>query len=69
MTLLRDIAKELLGMFLGDMKLGVAILALLAAVALFIRLAEMDPLIGGGLLFVGCLAILAIITTIEARQR
>ena len=69
MTLLRDIAKELLGMFLGDAKLSGAILALVVAVAILIRVVRIDPFIGGALLLSGCLTVLVIVTRIEARRR
>lgn len=69
MTLLRDIAKELFGMFLADLKLSGAILALIALVATLIRLRGTDPYFAGGLLTIGCLAIVSIVTLIESRHR
>lgn len=54
-------------MVLGDMKLRLAILEPIAAVA-SLRRAAAGPLIGGGLLLVGSRAIVARITAIDARQ-
>jgi Flp pilus assembly protein TadB len=69
MSLLRDIFNELAGMFAGDIRLSIAILALVAMVAFMVAVNGLNPLIGGGGLLVGCLAILAVITTAEARRR
>jgi hypothetical protein len=68
MTLLRDICKELVGMFVSDAKLSAAILTVVAVIAVLIDFAGLNPLIGGGGLVVSCLAILAITTAISARQ-
>jgi hypothetical protein len=57
MTILRDVFAELLGMFVGDARLSAAILAVVALAALLIEVAQVDPLIGGGVLLLGCLAV------------
>ena len=57
MTILRDVLAELFGMFVGDARLSVAILAVVALAALLIDLAQVEPLIGGGVLLLGCLAV------------
>ncbi len=69
MTLLRDIAKELLGMFLADARLTGAILALVLLVAGLVSSLGVELLIGGGTLLVGCLAILVEAAVREARHR
>ena len=69
MTLLRDILKELVGMFLADAWLTGGILALVAIVAELIRSQTVEPLVGGGALLVGGLAILLAATRHEARRR
>jgi hypothetical protein len=48
MTIVIDVAKEIVGMFLSDIHLTIAILILVT----------INPLWGGGLLLLGCLAIL-----------
>lgn len=69
MTLLRDIASELVGMFLADAKLSGAILLLVAAVAYLVDMSGMiTPLVGGAALLVGCLLILVSVAVFEARR-
>jgi hypothetical protein len=58
MTLLKEIAAELLGMFVGNARLTLAVLATVAGSAVVICLTGADPLIGGGMLLVGCLGLL-----------
>lgn len=58
MTILKDVLAELFGMFLGDARLSAAIFAVVALAAGLIDLAGLDPLIGGGVLLVGCLAVM-----------
>jgi hypothetical protein len=59
MTILRIIWEEFVGMFIDDGALALFILALIAAVSLAIKFSGLDPLIGGGLLLVGYLAIMS----------
>jgi len=58
MNLLKEVLAELIGMFIGDARLSVAILAVVAAVALLIEIGHIEPLIGGGVLLIGCLFLL-----------
>jgi len=69
MTLLRDIAQTLLGMFLTDARLTIAILALVALVAGLILKLGVDSLVGGGILLAGCLVILVEAAVRETRRR
>lgn len=69
MTLLRDIANELLGMFLADARLTFAILLLIALVAGLILYFGMNARIGGAILLIGCLVIIVVVVVSEARQR
>lgn len=70
MTLLRDLAAELLSMFLTDARLSAAILALVAVLGVLIDgLAVLPPLAGGIALLFGCLGILALVTALETRRR
>jgi hypothetical protein len=68
MTLLRDIANELTGMFLADARLSGAILTLVLIVAGLLAFG-VEPLIGGALLLVGCHAVLIEAVVREARRR
>jgi hypothetical protein len=45
-------------MFMGDARLTLAVLALVAGAAALIKLAGVDPLGVGGVLLVGCLGLL-----------
>ncbi len=58
MTLIRDIAFELVGMFLADARLTGAILVLVGFVVGLRLGLGVEPIIGGGVLLIGCLAIL-----------
>ena len=54
MTLLKEIAAELIGMFFGDARLTLAILLIVAVSGALIELTAIDPVIGGGVLALGC---------------
>lgn len=69
MGVLKEVLAELLGMFLADFRLTVAVLVLVAAVAFLVDVKGIDPLLGGAALLGGCLAILAAVTTAHARRR
>jgi hypothetical protein len=69
MTLLRDIASKLVGMFLADARLTGAILALAAIVAGLVISIGIDSLIGGFALLIGCHLILVEAVVREARRR
>lgn len=58
MIILRDVLTELFGMFVGDARLTAAVLVVVAATAALIEVGDLSPLIGGGVLLVGCLAVL-----------
>ena len=58
MTMLKEIIAEVIGMFMGDARLTLAILAIVAGAAALIKLAGVDPLGAGSLLLVGCLGLL-----------
>ena len=48
MTLLKEIAAELIGMFFGDARLTLAILLIVAVSGALIEFTAIDPVIGGG---------------------
>jgi hypothetical protein len=54
MTLLKEVAAELIGMFFGDARLALALLVLVAVSAALIGLSGLDPLVGGPVLALGC---------------
>ena len=68
MNSVRDVAKTLLGMFVGNAGLSSAILAVVAGAALLIKTEVTSTQLSGALLFVGCLAILVGSVISGARQ-
>ena len=54
MNLLKEVVAELVGMFFGDARLTTAVLLIVAAAAGLVTLTGLDPLIGGGVLALGC---------------
>ena len=58
MSMLSLIARELLGMFVGDNKLALYILAVVALAALCATVLHLNALAAGALLLLGCLAVL-----------
>jgi polyferredoxin len=69
MTIIIDVAKELLGMFLADARLTMATLVLVAIVASLVVALHVEPIWCGGVLLLGCLAILVEAAIREARRR
>jgi len=69
MNLVREVAGELLGMFLADARLTGAVLALVLLVAALRMKAGVAPLLLGCLLLAGCLVILVEAAAREARRR
>ncbi|HZS83816.1 MAG TPA: hypothetical protein VFA50_13155 [Stellaceae bacterium] len=69
MSIIAEVAKELLGMFLADARLTTTTLALVAIVAGLVVALRVEPLLGGGVLLLGCLAILVETVVREARRR
>jgi hypothetical protein len=68
MTMLRDIAAELIGMFLGDRGLALALLVVIGAAALVSGVGEAGSVLAGGLLALGC-PLLLIENVIRAGRR
>lgn len=70
MKLLSSIAKELLGLFVDDGSLAIAILALVLGVAVATSFG-LEPLLIGALLFLGCAALLVenVHRTVQSKRR
>jgi hypothetical protein len=60
---------DFLGMFLADARLTTATLVLVAIVAGLVVALQAEPLLGGCVLLLGCLAILVEAAVREARRR
>jgi hypothetical protein len=58
MKMLGEIAAELAAMFVGDARLSITILAVIALAAAIIAIGGVDPLVGGAVLLVGSLSAL-----------
>jgi hypothetical protein len=69
MRIIGDVFRELLGMFIADTRLTLATLCLIAIIGGLVCSLGVDPLIAGGVLLFGCLAILVGTATREARER
>ena len=69
MSIIVEVAKELLGMFLADARLTTATLVLVAIVAGLVVALHVEPLVGGFVLILGCLVILVEAAVRESRSR
>ena len=58
LNILSIISRELLGLFIDDEFLAVAVLAVVALASSLILLTEAPPLLAGGMLLVGCVGVL-----------
>jgi hypothetical protein len=58
MTMLKELAAELIGMFVGETRLTISVLAIVAAVGSLVDFIDLDPLLGGAALLFGCLVLL-----------
>jgi hypothetical protein len=54
MNLLKEVAAELVGMFFGDTRMTLTVLAIVAASGALVTLTGVDPLVGGAILALGC---------------
>ena len=58
MTMLKELAAELVAMFVGEMRLTISVLALVAIAAILVHFIDAAPLLGGAALLLGCLILL-----------
>jgi len=58
MTMLKELAAELIGMFFGEKRLAITVLAIVAAAGSLVDFAGLNPLVGGAVLLFGCLILL-----------
>ena len=58
MTMLKELAAELIGMFVGESRLTLSVLAIVAVVGLLVNFSSLNPLLGGAALLLGCLLLL-----------
>ena len=58
MTMLREVAAELIGMFVTERRLTISVLAIVAMVASLVHVIGVAPLFGGAVLLLGSLILL-----------
>ena len=58
MTVLKDIVAELIGMFVAEKRLTIAVLTVVAMAGCLINFTDLDPLVGGSVVLFGCLILL-----------
>jgi hypothetical protein len=58
MRMLKELAAELVGMFVGERRLTISVLAIVALVGWLVDFVGLDPLLGGAVLLVGSLTLL-----------
>jgi hypothetical protein len=69
MTIISDVLKELMAMFIADARLSLALLVLVGVVAGIVRALHAGPVLAGSVLLIGVLAILLDAVSREARLR
>ena len=69
MEIIKDVLAELFSMFVTDARLTLATLLLVALAAILIMVFHVEPLIGGGVLLIGCFAIVIEATIRETKSR
>jgi hypothetical protein len=69
MTILKELAAELIGMFVGETRLTISVLAIVAAAGSLVNFVGLDPLLGGAALLFGCLILLVESVRRSARPR
>jgi hypothetical protein len=69
MTLIKDIISELFGMFVGDARLTVAVLAVVAIAGVLSDVAHVGALVSGGVLLIGILCVVVEAVRHAARDR
>ena len=58
MTMLKEFAAELIGMFIAEKRLTIAVLVIVAVAGSLVDFAGLNPLVGGAVLLFGCLILL-----------
>jgi len=53
-TMLKDLAAELIGMFVAERRLTIAVLGIVIVAGCFAKLTDLDPLVAGIVVLVGC---------------
>jgi uncharacterized membrane protein YhaH (DUF805 family) len=68
MNILREVAGELLKMFVGDAWLTIGILIVVSVTGSLTGSGAAPPLLGGAILFLGCIVVLVASVVVAARR-
>jgi uncharacterized membrane protein YhaH (DUF805 family) len=68
MNILREVAGELLKMFVGDVWLTVGILTVVSLTGVLTGSGAVPPLFGGAFLFLGCIVVLVASVVLSVRR-
>ena len=69
MNILREVAGNLLKMFVGDAWLTIGILTVVTLTGLLTESGVVQPLFGGAFLLLGCIAVLVASVALHARRQ
>ena len=58
MTVVKEVLAELIGMFVGEKRLTIAVLMVVAMAGCLVDFTGLDPLVGGAVMLFGCLILL-----------
>ena len=58
MTVLREVVAELIGMFVAEKRLTIAVLTVVTVAGCLVDFTDLDPLVGGSVVLSGCLILL-----------
>ena len=58
MTVLKEVVAELIGMFIAEKRLTTAVLAVVTVAGCLANFTDLDPLVGGLVMLLGCLILL-----------
>jgi len=68
MNVLKEVVAELVGMFVAEKRLTIAILGVVTVAAWLVNFTDLDPLAGGAVILLGCLILLIESVWRSARQ-
>jgi len=58
MTVLKEVAAELIGMFVAEKRLTLAVLGVVTVAGCLVNFTDLNPLVGGTVVLLGCLILL-----------
>jgi hypothetical protein len=58
MTVLKEVVAELMSMFVGERRLTIAVLVVVTVAGCLANFTDLDPLVGGTMMLLGCLILL-----------